>query len=521
MLRTRFLLVCALLVTPSACGKKRAQPGGIPPSAPTELTTPEAPAADEEGTGKHAPTPEELGEDEDGDFDSVSAPATKPSAPKPSAPKTSAAAPKWAEDAAKKIAAHAKGKRSAWDRLAEMTDRFGARPSGSQALEQAIDWSVATMKADGLANVRREKVMVPHWVRGRETLSVVAPFARELTVLGLGGTVGTKGPLRAKLVVVSDLDELDKRAADVKGKIVLINQVMPQYDHDRHDSGYGTAVRPRGEGAIRAAKHGAVAVLIRSVTATSLETPHTGAMRYEDGVKKIPAAALTHEGADLLARQAARGPVELRLALGARTLPDAVSANAIAEIPGREKPEEVVVIGGHIDSWDVGTGASDDGAGCVMAMEAARMLTELKLVPKRTIRVVLFTNEEFGLRGAQAYFDAHGKEVHVAAIESDSGAGAPHGFGVAGDDKAALAGVQRYAALFEPLGASAIAKGWGGADISPLTKAGVLSLSLQPDGSKYFDLHHSPADTVDKIDPDHIQRNAAAFALMAYVLAER
>src|SRR5689334_1904825 len=156
-----------------------------------------------------------------------------------------------------------------------------------------------------------------------------------------------------------------------------------------------------------------------------------------------------------------------------------------------------------------------------MAMEAARMLAELKLVPKRTIRVVLFTNEEFGLRGAQAYFDAHGKEAHVAAIESDSGAGAPHGFGVAGDDKAALAGVQRYAPLFAPLGASAIAKGWGGADISPLTKAGVLSLSLQPDGSKYFDLHHSPADTVDKIDPDHIQRNAAAFALMAYVLAER
>jgi Zn-dependent M28 family amino/carboxypeptidase len=257
------------------------------------------------------------------------------------------------------------------------------------------------------------------------------------------------------------------------------------------------------------------------VTATSLDTPHTGAMRYDEKLPKIPAAAVTVEGAELLARQAARGPLELKLSLGARRLPDAVSGNAIAEIVGREQPEEVVVIGGHIDSWDVGTGASDDGAGCVMAMEAARMLTELKLVPRRTIRVVLFTNEEFGLRGGLAYFEAHGKEKHVGAIESDSGAGAPYGFGVAGDDKAVLAGLQRFAPLFATLGAEHIHKGWGGADISPLTDAGVLSMSLDPDNSRYFDVHHSPADTIDKIDPEHLQRNAAAFALMAYLLAER
>ncbi len=213
--------------------------------------------------------------------------------------------------------------------------------------------------------------------------------------------------------------------------------------------------------------------------------------------------------------------VSVSLALGCETLPDVESANVIAELRGREKPEEIVVIGGHIDSWDVGDGSSDDGAGCVMAMEAALMLRELGLVPRRTIRVVLFTNEEFGLRGGKAYFEAHGKEPHVAAIESDSGAGAPRGFGVAGDDAAKLAAVKRFAPVFTALGAGAIDKGWGGADISPLTEAGVLSLSLRPEGSRYFDVHHSPADTVEKIDPDHLQANAAAFALMAYILAER
>jgi carboxypeptidase Q len=505
----RLLLWLALVLVPGACGKKPAQPGGIPPNAPAELTTPEL----GEGEAEAQEAPSTPAADEDGDFDS--------DAREPPSSGSSTSPPKWASDAARKLAAHAKGKRSGWDRLAELTDRFGARPSGSAALERSIDWAVETMKTDGLANAHREKVMVPHWVRGAESLQVVAPFARELTVLGLGGTVGTKRPIRASLVVVADLDELDRRGAELNGRIVLVNQRMPAYDHQKGESGYGVAVKARGEGASRAAKHGAVALLIRSVTAASLDTPHTGAMNYQAGIAKIPAAAVTIEGAELLARQAARGKVELRLALGARSLPEVPSANAIAEIVGREKPEEVVVIGGHIDSWDVGAGASDDGAGCVMAMEAARMLRELELVPRRTIRVVLFTNEEFGLRGAQAYFDAHGKEVHVAAIESDSGAGAPHGFGVAGEDKAALAGVQRFAPLFAALGAGDIRKGWGGADISPLTKVGVLSLSLQPDGSRYFDVHHSPADTIDKIDPDHLQRNAAAFALMAYVLAER
>jgi len=503
----RLFALTALAMLSAGCGKPRAQPGAIPPGAPAELTTPHD--ADAEGDDAKDATDANDGDDGDDGFGAPSS-AARPASPPPA----------WAYDAGKKLAAHAAGKRRAWDRLAEFADTFGPRPSGSKALEDAIDWSVRAMAQDGLSAARREKVMIPHWRRGKESLHVLGTGARELRLLGLGGTVGTRGTLRAEVMVVSSLDELDARGAEAKGKIVLVNAKMPAYDHVLDESGYGTAVRPRGEGAQRAAKHGAVATLIRSVTAVSLDTPHTGAMRYAEGVPKIPAAAVTIEGAEFLARAAARGPVRVALQLGAKTLPDVASGNAIAELRGREKPEEIVVIGGHIDSWDVGDGSSDDGAGCVMAMEAARMLIELGMVPRRTIRVVLFTNEEFGLRGGRAYFDAHGSEPHVAAIESDSGAGAPKGFGIAGD-AAAVASVARYAPVFAPLGADDIGKGWGGADISPLTDAGVLSLSLRPEGGHYFDLHHSSADTVDKIDPDHLQRNAAAFALMAYILAER
>jgi Zn-dependent M28 family amino/carboxypeptidase len=361
--------------------------------------------------------------------------------------------------------------------------------------------------------------MVPHWVRGRESLRVVGPVSRDLAVLGLGMSVGTKGRLRAELAMVEHVDEIAKRD-DLAGKIVLINQAMPPYDHEKMSSGYGETVSARTRGASAAAKQGAKAVLVRSVTAHSLETLHTGALNYEDGVPKIPAAAVTVEGAEFLVRMLRRGETRLELQMGARMLPDAQSGNAIAEVRGRERPDEVVVIGGHIDSWDVGAGANDDGVGCLMAMEAARVLVELGLRPRRTIRVVLFTNEENGLRGGKAYFEAHGTETHVAAIEADSGSGAPQGFSIASEDQAFVTKVQSWAPLFEKLGAGQLEPGWGGADISPLTETGVPGMSLRPDGSHYFDVHHSPADTMEKIDPDHLQRNAAAMALMAYLLAE-
>ena len=496
-----------------ACSKKAGTPASIPPAAPNELTSPTADVEEEE---------EELEEEEEEDdgeevdvdagFGNSGSEEAKP-APKPEA---------WMRKAAKKIAAHSKGKTRAWDRLAEMTDTYGHRLSGSKALEDAIDWTIDVMKADGLKNVRREKVMVPKWVRGKESLHVVAPFKRELDVLGLGMSVGTGGKLRAELAVVNHVDEIAKTPkGSLKGKIVLINQRMPPYDKKNHDSHYGETVKARTAGATEAAKAGAVGVLVRSVTAMSLGTPHTGSLSYGDKAKKIPAAAVTHEGAEMLARAAKRGKVKVSLSMGAKLVGDVPSGNAIGELVGTQKPEEIVVIGGHIDSWDVGTGASDDGAGCLIAMEAALLLKEAGLEPKRTIRVVLFTNEENGLRGGLAYFNAHGKETHVGAIESDAGSGEPWGFSVKTQDKTAERGVLALANVFKPVKANHIIAGWGGADISPLTKAGVLSMALIPDTTHYFDLHHSPADTVDKIDPAHIQGNAAAMAVMAYILANR
>ncbi|MEM6993844.1 MAG: M20/M25/M40 family metallo-hydrolase [Myxococcota bacterium] len=478
-----------------ACGPPKERPVGIPPAA-----------------APHAAVDVDEDEDEDDFGDEADEPAEAPAAP---------ALDPWMVEAAAKITAHAKGKTRAWERLATMADRFGHRLSGSKALEDAIDWTVERMREDGLDNARREKVMVPHWVRGAESLTVTAPVKRELTILGLGMSVGTRGTLSGEVAVVDTVDAIAGQGDALAGKIVLINQVMPPYDHAKRDSGYGPTVQARTRGASEAAKVGAKAVLVRSVSAVSLDTPHTGSLRYADGVKKIPAAAVTHEGASFIARMVGRGDtVRVAMKMGAKMLPDAPSANAIAELRGREKPEEIVVIGGHIDSWDVGDGSSDDGAGCMMAMEAALMLKELGLVPRRTIRVVLFTNEENGLRGGKAYFEAHGKEPHVGAIEADSGSGKATGVGIKTSDEALLAKLTGYAPLFTGLGADQITAGWGGADISPLTDAGVLSMSVRPDASHYFDLHHSPADTIDKIDPAALQANAAVMALMAYLVAE-
>ena len=425
-------------------------------------------------------------------------------------------------DAARKLTAMAEEDTRAYDRLAYMADTFGHRLSGSQALEDAIDWSLAIMREDGLANVRRETVRVPHWVRGEESATILAPRKRDLPVLGLGMSVGTpRRGITAEVVVVANLEELDERGAELAGKIVVINQAMPPYDHERRDAHYGSTVPIRTNGASLAAKHGAKAVLVRSVTARSLQTLHTGMLRYDESLPKIPAAAITTEDADYFARVAARGQTsKVQLKLGAKLLPEVDSANAIAELVGRELPDELVVVGCHLDSWDVGDGSTDDGSGCLMAMEAAVMLKELDLIPRRTIRVVLFTNEENGLRGAKAYFEAHGQRRHVAAIEADSGSAAPWGFGV-GQDEAELAELAPYAPLFEALGADNFAVGGGGADIGPIVDAGALGIAVRPDTSGYFDLHHSPADTIDKIAPYHLERNAAAMALMAYILAER
>jgi Iap family predicted aminopeptidase len=415
-----------------------------------------------------------------------------------------------------RIISTAVASRDAHARLAYLTDRIGHRLSGSESLTQAVTWAVRALQADRHERVRAEPVMVPHWVRGSESAQLVRPVARPLRILGLGGTVATaRRGLRAEVLVVESFEELEARRAEVRGKIVLFHRVM------REARDYGDASDYRTQGAVRAARLGAVGVLLRSLATRSLGTPHTGALRYEPGVAPIPAAALSTEDADLLARLSAAGDrPEVLLRLGARTLRDAPSANVVAELVGRERPQEIVLLGAHLDSWDVGQGAHDDGAGCVVMMEALDLLRQLGLRPRRTVRVVLFTNEENGLRGARAYAQQHAQEVaqHVAAIESDSGGFAPRGFAV--EDARLLPALAPLAARLAPVTATELRVGHTGADLIPLAGAGVPALGLWMHSESYFDYHHSEGDTLDKVEPEALARSVAAVAAMAYMLAE-
>ena len=418
---------------------------------------------------------------------------------------------------ADRLIANAKesGGKFAWDRLAYFTDTFGPRISGSSNLDATLRWAEAEMKKDGLENVRLEPVMVPQWIRGDESLEIVEPFPNKVPILGLGGSVSTRAEgVTGELMVVKSFEELTARKDEARGKIVLFNALY---------TNYGETVRYRGGGASAAAKVGAVAALVRSVGLPGMRTPHTGGMRYEDGAPKIPTAAIPVEDADRFDRMAKRGQkVVLRLKMDARFLEDAPSANVVGELRGTEKPEEIILLGGHIDSWDPGTGAMDDGGGCVVTWEALRILKTLGLKPKRTIRVVLFTNEENGGAGGNGYRDAHRSELanHVLALESDSGVFRPAGFGFTGSD-AARKTLTEIASLLKPLGAHTIGAQGGGADINPSVTAGKIpSASLDVEPTKYFLLHHTPADTVDKIDPKDLGDNAAAIAFLAYVIAD-
>ncbi len=404
----------------------------------------------------------------------------------------------------------------AYSRLAHLTDHIGNRLSGSTNLERAIEWALAEMKRDGLENVRGEKVIVPHWVRGEESLEMLTPVSRRLTMLGLGNSVGTPAEgITGEAVVVRSFSELEQLGERVRGKIVVYN--APFVD-------YGTTVLYRLQGASRAARYGAVAALVRSITPVSLQTPHTGAMQYDEAQPKIPVAAITIEAAELLQRMYDRGDrPAVRLRMEAKFLPDAESANVIAELKGTEKPDEVVLISGHYDSWDVGQGAHDDGGSCIVVWEAATLLKELGLRPRRTIRVVLYTNEENGLRGGNGYRDAHRTELskHVFAIESDSGIYKPEGFGLAATAPPQVrANLQEVAKLLSGIGSDRIAASGGGADIGPIMREGVLGASLDVEGSHYFDIHHTPADTLDKISPQDLKLCVATMAVMAYTVAD-
>ncbi|NUQ12386.1 MAG: M20/M25/M40 family metallo-hydrolase [Gemmatimonadaceae bacterium] len=417
-------------------------------------------------------------------------------------------------DAASRIIARATADSAAWNRIATLTETFGARFSGTAALEQAIDWSLAEMRKDGLDNVRGEPVMVPRWVRGAESVELLSPRRQTLPMLGLGGSIATPpGGVTADVMVVTSYDDLRARAAEARGRIVLYNVPFTVY---------GQTVAYRSGGAVAAARAGAVASLIRSVTPYSMRTPHTGGMAYNDSVPRIPHAAITPEDADMIARMIARGErVTVRLTMSAQMLPDAPSRNLIGELRGTTDPDEIVVMGGHIDSWDVGRGAMDDAGGVVVAWEAIRLLKALGLRPRRTIRVVGWTNEENGLRGGNAYRDTHRASLdrHVAAIESDAGVFKPSGFGFTGSDSA-YAIVRQIGTLLEGIGAGQIVRGGGGADIGPIMALGVPGMGLNVDGTRYFWYHHTEADTVDKLDPRDVALCVATMAVMAYVLAD-
>ena len=418
------------------------------------------------------------------------------------------------KDAATRIIARAMKDSAAWNRIAVLTETFGHRFSGSESLERAIDWTLAEMTRDQLDGVRGEPVMVPRWVRGAESVELVSPRRQLLPMLGLGGSIATPAQgITADVMVVTSYDDLRARAAEARGKIVLFNVPFTVY---------GQTVAYRSGGAVAAARAGAVASLIRSVTPYSMRTPHTGGMAYNDSVPKIPHAAITPEDADMIARMIQRGQrVTVKLTMSAQMMPDSPSRNVVAELRGSSAPDEVVVMGGHIDSWDVGRGAMDDAGGVVVAWEAIRILKELGLRPRRTIRVVGWTNEENGLRGGNGYRDAHRGELakHVAAIESDGGVFKPQGFGFTGSDSA-FALVRQIGSLLAGIGAGDIVRGGGGADIGPIMALGVPGLGLNVDGTKYFWYHHTDADTVDKLDQHEVALCVATMAVMAYVLAD-
>ncbi len=417
--------------------------------------------------------------------------------------------------AADQIVARATNSHRAWERLAELCDRFGPRYAGTTNLESAIDWILAEMKRDGLDAVRGEPVDVTHWVRGRESVEMTVPHAEALPMLGLGGSVGTPPEgITAPALVVASFEELERRASEAQGKVVVFNAPF---------TSYGETVRFRWAGASAASRAGAVASLVRSVGSFSLRTPHTGGMRYEPGVRPIPHAAIASEDAERLHRWQKRGvaPV-LRLRMEATNLPPARSRNVLGEIRGTTSPEEVIVVGGHVDSWDVGRGALDDGGGCVAAWEALRILRELGLRPRRTIRCVLWTDEENGIVGGKAYRDAHKHEAarHVLAVESDNGAFNPIGYGFTGSDAARTVMDAIGGLASARLGMGKVTKGGADADTGPLLEEGVPVASLRVAGEKYFWFHHTDADTPDKVDPDALNRCAAALAILAYTVAD-
>ncbi len=409
----------------------------------------------------------------------------------------------------------------AFDIVEALTTEVGPRMPGTAADARAVEWAKARFTALGFDRVYTEPVTFPMWHRGHERAEVLAPFPQPLALTALGGSIGTGGALDAEVVEFPSLQALIDAPADtVRGRIAYITFRMERF---RDGHGYGAAVGARSSGAIEAAKKGAVALLIRSIGTDSDRFPHTGMMKYDPALPRIPAAALSNPDADLLSAMLRRGqPVTVRLDIDAETRADYTSQNVIGEIRGREAPDEVVVIGAHLDSWDLGTGAIDDGAGIAITMAAGALIGRQPVAPRRTVRVIAWANEEQGLIGAKAYAAAHAGAVrqHIIAAESDFGAGRIYGFNSNAPAHARDA-LLTIAKALQPLGIEYLpARGGPGPDVLPLASQGVTWAWLGQDGTDYFDYHHTANDTLDKIDPAALDQQVAAYAVFAWLVAE-
>ena len=427
------------------------------------------------------------------------------------------------DSTARTIVTEALGSNRSYDMLYDLCTTIGHRISGSPQAAKAVEWAMKQMEEYGFDNVHLEPVMVPCWVRGpvEEAYLLLPSGQREkLKITTLGGSIATPAEgITAEVIEVKSFDELKKLGNKAKGKIIFFNRPMDRTQLQTF-AAYGGAVDQRGGGAIMAARAGGVAALVRSMTTRIDDSPHTGGMGYADTVKKVPAAAISTRGAENLSKLLAQGfPVRIQLKLSAQTLPDVESANVVGELRGTEKPNEVIVIGGHLDSWDIGYGAQDDGAGCVQSIEALRILKKLGLKPKRTIRAVMFMNEENGLRGGIGYAaKSRPGEKHIAAIESDEGGFNPRGFAI--NDTVTYTKVATWGPLLRSFGADQITLGGGAADISPLAQKGVPMIALSVDTHRYFDAHHSENDNLASVNERELALGAAAMAILTYVMAQ-
>jgi len=447
-------------------------------------------------------------------------------------------------EVADRIIAASEGNTEALQNLLYLSDHIGPRLTGSEQAAKAVQWAADKMRKDGLENVRLQPVTVPRWVRGTETGELLSPSRQRMPLTGLGGTVGTPPEgIIAEVIEVSTYDELAERGDEVKGKIVYYHTPLNPRVHPM--DAYGAAIRYRSRGAVEAARYGAVASMIRSFGTRSFGTPHTGGTYYSDDVAPIPHVALATEAGDLIHRLVAAGETpKMRLLVTSRPEGEVESANVIGELRGRSAPDEIVVIAAHLDSWDLGTGTIDAAFACAIAIEVPRLLKDMGLVPRRTIRTVLTMTEELGNLGAKRYAESLSDEelrAHVAAIEGDAGPDQPWGFRVTRGDaaggtqgrpledadpvaKSVFAAVQKWAQFLEPIGANWVDYGGiegSGPDIVPLARRGVPAISMRNDQSRYLHIHHTDGDTFDKIDPQLFRRNLASIAFMAYALAER